>query len=274
MGQIIVNQKKCTRCGICRDVCPARIIELPADAACPRIPDEKSGSCINCGHCEVFCPSGALTHEYSVCCGQPTVYRNPGITAEQLELYIKSRRSVRNFTDQLAEKETLEKLMGIVRYAPTAVNLQQVKWVIVHDPDKTRELARLSVDWMRHLIETDAPMADMLGATAAIEAWENGADTIFRHAPHLAAVYAPDDNSFAEKDAMIALSYLDLTLPSFGLGGFWTGYFKFAADAWPPILKELGIPEGHHIVYALAFGYQKYPVTGIPARKQPDILWK
>ncbi len=274
MGQIIVDEKKCTKCSICQQVCPAAIIEPARGASFPNIPQEKVSSCIECGHCEVFCPTEALTHTYDIATGENSVYGNPGITAEQIEMYIKSRRSVRNFSDRLVEKEKIEKIMDIVRYAPTAVNIQQVKWIVVHDADETKKLAKLSIDWMKNLVETNSPMAEMLNSGKAINAWENGGDTIFRKAPHLAVAYAPNENPFAEKDAMIALSYFDLTLPGFNLGGFWAGYFKFASDAWEPIRKELGIPDDHHVVYAIAFGYQKFHVSGIPKRKPSDILWK
>lgn len=274
MGQITVDQKKCTKCGICHQVCPALIIEPANVAAFPYIPQEQVSRCIDCGHCEVFCPSEALSHEYTVASGAKAIYQNPDITAKQIEMYIKSRRSVRNFMDKPVEKEKIEKIMDIVRYAPTAVNMQQVKWVVVHDAKETKNLARLSIDWMKNLVENKSPIAKMLNAESAINAWDNGRDTIFRNAPHLAVAYAPNDNQFAEIDAMIALSYLDLTLPGFDLGGFWAGYFKFAADSWAPIRKELSFPDDQHVVHAIAFGYQKYRVSELPKRKPSNIIWK
>lgn len=274
MGQIVVNTSACSRCGICQKACPARIIQLHKESRYPYIPEEDVPYCIDCGHCAVYCPRLALTHDYAPTFEKSPPYRRPDITTEQVEMYLKGRRSVRLFADAPVEREKILRIMDTVRYSPTAVNMQQVKWVIVHDTAKVKKLVDLTIDWMKYLIATKSPEAEMLNAAEAVDEWANGRDTVFRNAPHLAAVYTPTTNSFAEKDAMIALSYLDVTLPAFGLGGFWTGYFKFAADAWAPIREELGIPEDHRIVYGIAFGNAKHPINAIPERKPADIIWR
>lgn len=47
---------------------------------------------------------------------------------------IKSRRSIRQFTDEPIEKDTLEKLLDAARWAPTASNQQRWRFVVVTDP--------------------------------------------------------------------------------------------------------------------------------------------
>ncbi len=47
---------------------------------------------------------------------------------------IKSRRSIRQFTDEPLEKDVLERLLDAARWAPTASNQQRWRFVVVTDP--------------------------------------------------------------------------------------------------------------------------------------------
>jgi len=60
METIIVDRDLCTRCGICSDVCPSKII-IPGDGcSLPLVGEENAAMCLQCGHCEAFCPQEAL----------------------------------------------------------------------------------------------------------------------------------------------------------------------------------------------------------------------
>jgi nitroreductase len=54
---------------------------------------------------------------------------------------IKSRRSIRQFTDKPIEKEKLERLLEAARWAPSGGNLQRWRFVVVTSPSQ-RELVR------------------------------------------------------------------------------------------------------------------------------------
>jgi nitroreductase len=43
----------------------------------------------------------------------------------------------------------------------------------------------------------------------------------------------------------IALTYLELAAPAFGLGTCWGGFLNAAANAWSPVQKTLALPEGN-----------------------------
>src|SRR5665647_3855072 len=60
MTHIIVNQDLCTRCSICVKVCPSGIIDPVDEAHLPQVQETNVSRCLNCGHCEAFCPSQAL----------------------------------------------------------------------------------------------------------------------------------------------------------------------------------------------------------------------
>jgi NAD-dependent dihydropyrimidine dehydrogenase PreA subunit len=59
MSLIKVDSEKCSRDGICVEVCPLSLISLDPEGK----PEMRPGSarhCIGCGHCVAACPNGAL----------------------------------------------------------------------------------------------------------------------------------------------------------------------------------------------------------------------
>lgn len=53
---------------------------------------------------------------------------------------IKTRRSVRNFQDKKVDKETIEKIIELATYAPSACNIQGWRFVIIEDDELKKEL--------------------------------------------------------------------------------------------------------------------------------------
>jgi len=55
---VIVDEKKCTGCGTCEEVCPSDAIKVVDDRA--KVDNEE---CLECGACVDECPEEALTME-------------------------------------------------------------------------------------------------------------------------------------------------------------------------------------------------------------------
>ena len=276
MTKHVVNSENCVKCGTCAVNCPMGLIQMNDF---PEISDESEILCNQCGHCEAICPEGAIM-PVDLSADEDktdTLIRSAeglDISPEQIEFHMKFRRSIRNYKEKTVEKEILEKLFDIVRYAPSAGNGQPVKWIVFNDPDKTSEIAEASMEWMREISKTDSPLNDMIPLASFVEAWENGMGTILRDAPCLVVAHAHEDNMMAVGDGMIALTHLDLALPSFDLGGCWAGLFNIICNQHPPLKDMLGIPKENNIIYPFMLGYPKYEYHRIPDRKKPDITWK
>ena len=155
----------------------------------------------------------------------------------------------------------LAKLIDIARFAPTGSNRQPVRWLVVYDSDEVHELAGQVIDWMKHLAEEN-PSAGYWNRLVA--AWEADVDYICRGAPHLIIAHAPKGSSTT--DCAIALTYLELESPAFGLGTCWGGFLNAAANAWPPVLKTLALPEGNTCYGVMMVGYPKYKYHRLPIR--------
>lgn len=270
---MIFDQEMCTQCGICAEICPMGIIFRDAQNM-PYIPDNMGSACTRCGNCEAFCPESAISPLFET---EHSVIDDavlPGITPERLGLYMRKRRSIRNYKDTVVDRSTIENMLDVIRFAPSGVNNQPVHWLIVHDPKQVQKLTRLTIDWMREIVASDTPNPMKPVMQGLIAAYANGKDPICRGAPHLAIAHALADNPMAYTDSIIALSWFELAAPAFGLGACWAGFLKMAATSCKPVTDELGLPEGHAVQYAMMFGYPQYEVCNIPGRLPSRIAWK
>ncbi|HWQ47572.1 MAG TPA: nitroreductase family protein [Methanosarcina sp.] len=272
MNHIIVDQDRCTGCGICVKMCSSGIINLEDESNLPQVQDENVSRCLYCGHCEAFCPSQALVLNLRP---EEKVHLLPDfgtIAPEDIGYYIKKRRSIRHFTKQPVPKEKILEVLDIARYAASGGNGQPVEWLVIYDSKKVRKIAELTMEWIKTLLNTPHPMSGYV--PILISAWEQGNDVICRDAPHLLFAHIPEENQIAPIDAIIALTHFDIAAPAFGIGTCWAGFVAAASMFYEPLQKELGLPEGRKSAYAMMFGNPQYKVYGIPRRKPLEVMWK
>ncbi len=272
MAFFAVDEKKCSRDGICAASCPIRIIRMGAPG--PSLVEWGEKACIKCGHCVAACPNGAISLDgipVSACRALPAGWN---LTAEKVETLLKGRRSIRVYKDEPAGRATIEKLIDIARYAPSGINRQPVRWAVVFDTVKVKRLAELTVDWMRSLIKENAPIAEALHMGNIVKAWEDGSDPIFRGAPHVIMVYSLKDDMTAPAACTIALTYFELAAASHGLGTCWAGYAQMAVNASRDAQKLAGISSRAVCHGAMMLGYPKFRYSRIPSRNEPHILWR
>jgi len=274
MGLFIIDETKCKRDGICVAECPVGILEMK-DAGSPPTPIRFADKiCIRCGHCVAVCPHGAFSLESMKTEDCPPVDPELLPTARQYAHLARARRSIRVYKKKQVAAATLEGLIKVARYAPTAKNTQQIDWLVVNGKDKIHQLAALSVDWMRVMIAEKSPLVKIYGMSGVVRAWENGVDAVLRGAPALIVAHAPSDYSGGTIDSTIALTTLELAATCSGLGCCWAGFFMVAAANWQPIKDILSMPENHSPFGALMVGYPKFRYWRLPERREPEITWR
>jgi len=272
MPELLLNIETCSHCGLCLTACPMNIIRMQ-DGEPPHFTADGAERCIICGHCEAVCPSNSIQVDDPRL--DTSIYHGAGnnMNPAALEEHIRMRRSIRRYKDMPVERAIVEKLMDIVRYAPTGTNSQQVRWLVIHDTSRLRKLTGMAIDWMRFMSESDSPLNSYFNFAGMVKAWKKGKDPICRHAPHLAMAYAHKDARSAGVDGIIALAYLDLMAPALGIGTCWCGFFQYAATQWPPLREELGLGEGFVPIYAMLFGYPDIKFRRPPKRNQIKLEW-
>ena len=273
MPELLVNEQKCTRCGKCIKTCPVNIIQA-SEGGLPGYVPGGAQRCLVCGHCESVCQDAAIrvedprleaiTHPDSI----------SKISPELLGSYLRMRRSIRDYRVTPVDPAIIEQLLDIVRYAPSASNIQDVHWLVIHDTLEVRRLTGLVVDWMRSVVAVGSTITSYFNFEEIIRDWENGKDTICRGAPHLVVAHAHKDAPMARIDGIIALSHLDIVAPAFGLGTCWAGFFQTAVTYWEPLRIALGLPPDHISIYALMLGYPAVHHLRPPRRNRASISWR
>jgi nitroreductase/Pyruvate/2-oxoacid:ferredoxin oxidoreductase delta subunit len=273
MSQLTVDDAECTRCGICVLECPPRIIEMLDPKALPTVIPDQAERCITCGHCVAVCPFAAISLKAMKPEDCETVSKELLPTAEQVEYFLKSRRSIRVYKENRVPHVVLAKLIDIARYAPSGQNAQPVQWLIVEDPAEVRKLAALVIEWMSLLVRKSPRIVEQFHFDKFVSAWERGEDRVLRGAPHVIVAHAPKDTALAQENCAMALTYLELAAYSQGLGTCWAGYLMAAASSFPALINAMALPGGHRCFSAMIVGYPKHEFKRIPLRNEPSIIW-
>lgn len=274
MRLIEIDEKKCTRDGLCASDCPAGIISLKDKESLPEVIPGGEASCLVCGHCVAVCPHGALSHSRIPSEGCPDIRRDLRLDQEQVIQFLRSRRSIRQYRDRPVEKETIQRLIELARYAPTGGNNQLVEWWVFTDRGELRRFSAMVIDWMRQLLQK-VPLTSLPPYFSRIlTAWDAGHDTVLRNAPVLILALAPAESATGMVDLTVALSYLQLAALPLGLGTCWAGLVQRGLLQWPPLKEAFGLPEKSPHHYPMMLGYPRLEYHRVPERRQPKITWK
>ncbi len=273
MNLIEINQQTCSQDGICAAVCPAKLINMTPEAF-PLPVDDIGDLCIRCGHCVAVCPSGSLRHAELPLEQCQSVKTELLLSSDQTEQFLRNRRSIRNYCNQDVSQDKLQQLIELARYAPSGHNSQTGEWLVLTNRDELNRLINHVGDWMRWMLVHMPEFATYLHMDKALERMEEGEDVVLRGAPALIIAHAPENDLMAPATCTLALSYLELAATGMELGGCWAGYFSAAATSFPPLKKELGLPDGHRCFGAMMIGYPKFRYHRLPERKSPPIVWR
>ena len=229
------------------------------------------GICLLCGHCVAVCPEGALSHEKI-----PFEFTSHKLVIDEAQAvqFLRSRRSVRLFQNKTVEREKIQRLIEVARYAPTAGNSQKVEWLILTDRSRISEIATIAEKWARESVKNNpSVVATRPYLPKVVSTWDSGRDSIIRSAPVLIVASAPMDAAFGLVDLTIALSYMDLFAPTMGLGTCWAGLLQGALLSLPSLKEKVGIPAKHPYHYPMVLGYPSVKHHRLPERKLPKITF-
>ncbi|MFN4101661.1 MAG: nitroreductase family protein [Pararhodobacter sp.] len=170
-------------------------------------------------------------------------------------------RSVRSYHDRPLPEGMLEALIAAGQSAATSSNMQAVSVVAVTDPARRRRFSQAASG---QAFVAEAPVilcfiADQARATRVGEA--TGAD--------LWAIPLVDNFLAAACDAAIFAQNVLLAAQSMGLGGCYIGNLRNDPEF---IASELALPPRAVVMFGLALGYEKPPLTGIRPRLPQSVV--
>ena len=266
-----LDKEKCKKDGICSAVCVTGIIKNDEERS-PYIDEKNVYKCISCGLCVAFCPHEACYVENLDPNQFSKVNKDNLATAEQLDTFIKTRRSVRNFRNSLVEQETIDKIMDDVRYAPSAKNTHNNRWIMTKSREETVKLGDLVAQYMQENFDK-VPEAHSLHYKLVSRAYKSGKDVIMRGAPHIIISVLPDDYEWKAEDGSIALTYFELAAHAHNIGCVWAGYFTTAVRHYKPLRDALGLKDDEYVAGAQLFGNPVYRTRQITSRKPNNITY-
>ncbi len=270
---IQVNQDKCTKCGLCVNVCRGTL------GLGEQGPEVVNNLCIVCGHCVAVCPNGSLDHKLAPLEKQVLLENVSVPDADTAARFLRSRRSVRSFKKKHVPREIIRELLDIARFAPTACNSQGVSYHVIDDPATLKEIAAVIADWaeedLKHGALGKSPWSKNTSNTIR-RYLKNGKDTILRDAPCLVIATADKDRFALGRDnTHFALAYAQLYAPALGLGTCWSGLFEYcAATEYEPLLKLLKLSKNKIVTGALLAGYPVYSFKRLVDREPLQISWQ
>lgn len=265
MDLITVNKEKCINCGVCTKECPTLVLRMGKEGPEAVAPE----ACFACGHCVAICPTEAIDNIKTPQAQQLSLKTFPQLNAETAARFLRSRRSIRCYKQTAVPREDLLKLVDMARFAPTATNKQGVSYVIVDDRKTLEEAIQIVIDWL----ENDDLLR--IGFAHYIKAYrEQGIDTILRDAPSLILATTASDFLRGRENSIFSLAYLELYVPTLGLGSCWAGIFEICAlSDHSPMLKLFNIPEGKKITGAVMVGYPEYSYKRMVERDPLDVTF-
>ena len=163
---------------------------------------------------------------------------------ELIEL-LKTRRSIRSFTDREIEPEKLRQIAEAAVYAPSAMNRQSWHFAVICGREKL----------------------DRLAAVVRVACGRDEGYNFYRPA---AMIIASNERDFrmGVDDCACALQNIFLAAHALGVGSVWINQIRDVCDVPEvrAVLTEFGVPENQVVYGSAALGYAANPPK--PAEKK------
>ena len=181
---------------------------------------------------------------------------------------IKSRRSIRRYTEDQISPEHLDMLLEAATWAPSGSNNQSWLFVAIQNRDVLRELN----DLVKRTFLTWTPDDDYPAKKKAKINAEKESFSFFHHAPTLVVAANVSGYQNAVVDCSLALQNIFLAAHSVGLGTCWINQLRWLSKEAPvrEFLATKGLPRELDIFGSAAVGYPAHAPSAF-ARKDGTI---
>ncbi len=252
--RVIIDKSKCIGCGLCVKDCVGFdiVLEEGKAIACGK-------SCIKCGHCEAICPNNAVTLE-----GYDDVPESfdeqTRLNPDELMAAIKTRRSIRSFTDAPVSREIVEMIIEAGRLAPTGSNAQGTSYIVLDK--KKDECEAVAVELFSKLINSGKLVI------SALKNMDIDSSFFFKKAPVVIVILGKDKVS-----ASLAAQNMAFMAEANGLGVLFSGFFTACYNMSSKIRKILNVDKKPQAVTTLVIGYPAVNYKRTSRRNPANVNW-
>lgn len=272
-GQVIIDRDSCTLCGECAEVCASETLSVGDHQIV--IDTEAIFGCIACGQCMTVCPEECIEvtgRDLSPADLVPLPSASQRSDYDRLHALLLSRRSVRRFTGQAIDHDTIEKIVASVATAPMGIPPSDVELMILDSPQKVRAFGDDLIEGMRKSLPVlklfASPLArPFLGRQTYLSmktfilpltrflvgTRKRGKDFLFYDAP--LAIHFHSSSFSDPADAIIAATYATIAAESLGLGSCMIGTVAPFLSRAKATTKKWDIPSKNRQGILVIFGY-------------------
>ena len=181
---------------------------------------------------------------------------------------IAERRAVRSYETRRVPKDIIQKIIEAGNQAPSAMNSQPWRFVIVEDKEFHKKLTEAAVPKSKQRLEL-LKKVNPERYQAIMKRYGELEDPIYYSAPVI--IFVIGTGQFADLSCPLACENMMLAAFSLGLGSCWVHFGSLVTDN-DEIKKELELTVDEKIYGPIIIGYtEKFPET--PPKKEPRIKY-
>ncbi len=179
---------------------------------------------------------------------------------------IRSRRSVRSYADKPLPREVLAQVLEAGNLAPSGMNTQGWRFVVVESAGARKRLADLALPrYQKWLAQASESFRERRKAVDA-----QSADPVYYSAP--AAIFVIGSGMTAPLDCPMVCQNMMLAARSLGIGSCWVYMGQLIMDD-PEIQKLFCMKEEEKVYGPIVLGYPNGDFPPAPAKKQAVVKW-
>lgn len=186
---------------------------------------------------------------------------------------IKSRKSVRKYSEKHISDDDLRTVLEAGRLAPSWMNVQSWKFILVKSEENKNLLSELALD-QQHVKKADA----LIVCIADISAWEEAGITEIINPALNPALQGKSGLLIRTMEQVVyPISYMMLTAESLGIssciiGAMGNEITGISQDLYAKVKKTLGLNDKQILSTIISLGYEKEPTDTVKTRKAFDSV--
>ena len=182
---------------------------------------------------------------------------------------IRNRRSTRSYETKPIPKDILDTIVDAANHAPSGMNTQPWRFVVVEDPGFKKMLLETAIPNCKKYLEEHVKPANPQRYELILRRYAELEDPIYYGAPAMVFVIGSGPN--APEACPLACENMMLAAQSLGVGNCWVKFGSMITNN-PEIVNGLELKADEKIYGPILLGYAK-EIPKPPVKRDPIVKW-